>query len=245
MAISSDAHRVRKVWKGFIEVPLRLGVALAIGLVIGVERGWKVREAREGERVAGVRTYGLIGLLGGGMALVAERLGPLPLALAFVALAGVLDHGLCDHCRARRRRGHYEPSRRASGLRIRCAGRARPGGRGRRLRGGHDLLLGFKPVLHRWVSALEGKELRAALKLLLISVVLLPILPDRGYGLAGPESLPDLVDGGIDRGDLLRRLFRHQARGRPQGRGDRELVRRSSLVHGLDPALLADGTPRT
>ncbi len=69
---------------------LRLGVALAIGLLIGLERGWKEREAREGERVAGVRTYGLMGLLGGGMALVAERLGPLPLALAFVALAGVL-----------------------------------------------------------------------------------------------------------------------------------------------------------
>jgi hypothetical protein len=65
-------------------------VALAIGLLIGVERGWEERVAREGERVAGVRTYGLIGLLGGGMALVAERLGPLPLALAFVALAGVL-----------------------------------------------------------------------------------------------------------------------------------------------------------
>jgi uncharacterized membrane protein (DUF4010 family) len=44
------------------------------------------------------------------------------------------------------------------------------------------LLLGYKPLLHRWVSALEGKELRAGLKLLLISVVLLPILPNRGYG---------------------------------------------------------------
>ena len=63
-------------------------LALAIGLLIGVERSWKEREAREGERIAGVRTYGLIGLLGGAMALVAERLGPLPLALAFVALAG-------------------------------------------------------------------------------------------------------------------------------------------------------------
>ncbi|MGH9894178.1 MAG: MgtC/SapB family protein, partial [bacterium] len=42
---------------------LRLGVALAIGLLIGLERGWKEREAREGERVAGVRTYGLMGLL--------------------------------------------------------------------------------------------------------------------------------------------------------------------------------------
>jgi uncharacterized membrane protein YhiD involved in acid resistance len=49
-----------------------LSVALAIGLLIGVERGWKKREAKEGARVAGVRTYGLIGLPGGGMALLAE-----------------------------------------------------------------------------------------------------------------------------------------------------------------------------
>ena len=55
-----------------------LSVALAIGLLIGIERGWKERQAGEGGRVAGVRTYGLIGLLGGGSALLAEHLGPLP-----------------------------------------------------------------------------------------------------------------------------------------------------------------------
>src|SRR4026208_2380868 len=44
----------------------RLGLALAIGLLVGLERGWKAREAAEGERVAGLRTYALSGLLGGG-----------------------------------------------------------------------------------------------------------------------------------------------------------------------------------
>jgi uncharacterized membrane protein (DUF4010 family) len=44
------------------------------------------------------------------------------------------------------------------------------------------LLLSYKPVLHRWVSALEQKELHAGIKLLLISVVLLPALPNRGFG---------------------------------------------------------------
>jgi len=34
-----------------------LGAALALGLLIGVERGWKAREQAEGQRVAGVRTY--------------------------------------------------------------------------------------------------------------------------------------------------------------------------------------------
>ena len=40
-----------------------LSVSLAIGLLIGIERGWKEREMEEGKRIAGVRTYGLIGLL--------------------------------------------------------------------------------------------------------------------------------------------------------------------------------------
>ena len=44
------------------------------------------------------------------------------------------------------------------------------------------LLLSYKPLLHRWVGALEPEEVRAGIKMLLISVVLLPILPDKGYG---------------------------------------------------------------
>jgi uncharacterized membrane protein (DUF4010 family) len=41
------------------------------------------------------------------------------------------------------------------------------------------LLLGFKPLLHGWMNKLEQHELEATLKLLLISVVMLPILPNR------------------------------------------------------------------
>jgi len=42
--------------------------------------------------------------------------------------------------------------------------------------------LRFKEVLHSWLRRLEVHELHAALQLLLISIVLLPILPDQGYG---------------------------------------------------------------
>ena len=44
------------------ELIWRLSVALAIGLLIGLERGWKARDAAEGERTAGVRTHALAGL---------------------------------------------------------------------------------------------------------------------------------------------------------------------------------------
>ena len=51
---------------------LRLGLALAIGLLVGLERGWRERDAPEGSRTAGIRTFGISGLLGGIVAAVSE-----------------------------------------------------------------------------------------------------------------------------------------------------------------------------
>jgi len=51
---------------------LRLGLALAIGLLVGLERGWREREAPAGSRTAGIRTYGISGLLGGVIAALGE-----------------------------------------------------------------------------------------------------------------------------------------------------------------------------
>ena len=75
------------------ELIWRLSVALAIGLLIGLERGWKARDAAEGERAAGVRTHALAGLLGGVWgALVAPwgGQGAIALALAFTAFVVVI-----------------------------------------------------------------------------------------------------------------------------------------------------------
>lgn len=44
---------------------IRLGIALAVGLTVGLERGWRERNAAEGSRIAGWRTFGLFGLTGG------------------------------------------------------------------------------------------------------------------------------------------------------------------------------------
>ena len=71
----------------------RLAVALAIGLLIGLERGWKAREESEGERTAGVRTLALTGLLGGIWgAFPATHVdgGLIALALAFAVYAAAM-----------------------------------------------------------------------------------------------------------------------------------------------------------
>jgi uncharacterized membrane protein (DUF4010 family) len=160
-----------------------LGVALALGLLIGVERGWKAREQAEGQRVAGVRTYGLIGLLGGATALLTQHLGALLMGLMFVAVTGALTAVYVANLT------HDEEdvgiTSLVAGLLTFVFGAL--AGHGEVAIAGAaavitTLLLGYKPLLHHWVGALEGKELRAGLKLLLISVVLLPVLPNRGFG---------------------------------------------------------------
>jgi uncharacterized membrane protein YhiD involved in acid resistance len=39
----------------------RLAVALAIGLLVGLERGWQTREEHDHQRTAGLRTFALTG----------------------------------------------------------------------------------------------------------------------------------------------------------------------------------------
>ena len=160
-----------------------LCVALALGLLIGLERGWKQREEQEGQRVAGVRTYGLIGLLGGTSALLAEQLGPLVMGLMLAGLTVALTAVYIVN--ASQDEADVGITSLVAGLLTFVFGAL--AGFGEVAIAGASavittLLLGYKPLLHHWVSALKGKELRAGLKLLLISVVLLPILPNQGYG---------------------------------------------------------------
>ena len=75
------------------ELTQRLAVTMAIGLVIGMERGWKQREEAEGERAAGLRTHALSGLLGGiwgALALNTGQAGVIALALAFAAFTAAI-----------------------------------------------------------------------------------------------------------------------------------------------------------
>jgi len=67
---------------------LLLGASLAAGLMIGVERGWRLRGEASGSRVAGVRTYSLLGTAGGVSALLGQLIHPL-VALALVAALSI------------------------------------------------------------------------------------------------------------------------------------------------------------
>ncbi len=159
-----------------------LGVSLALGLLIGLERGWETRERAEGRRIAGLRTYGLIGLLGGVFALLAQALGAVTLGLGFLGLAVLLvpawyrryrvsgDLGITSMVAALLTFA-FGALAVLDHLFLATAAAVITA-----------LLLDLKPQLHAWLRKLTPRELNASFELLLISVVLLPILPNRGYG---------------------------------------------------------------
>jgi uncharacterized membrane protein (DUF4010 family) len=161
---------------------LTLVIALAIGLLVGLERGWHGRREAEGARVAGVRTFGLIGLLGGLSALLAGHLHIAVVAVGFAAVAAALTAG---YVFAARRSGDVSITSLVAGLVTYVLGAAAVLGFPAEAGAAAvvtTILLGYKPELHHWLEIIEQRELRAALQLLLISVVVLPILPDRGFG---------------------------------------------------------------
>ncbi|MDT8439282.1 MAG: MgtC/SapB family protein [Wenzhouxiangellaceae bacterium] len=160
----------------------RMAVGLAIGLLVGLERGWQRRAADEGARQLGLRTLGLVGLAGALCGMLAESLGPLALGLPFIGLAVVVAAGYAIS--ARRQQDLGLTTEAATLVTFLLAGTA---GLGHLLVASAGavlmvLLLSYKAQLHGGLQALDRGEVQAALKLLLISVVVLPVLPDQGYG---------------------------------------------------------------
>jgi uncharacterized membrane protein (DUF4010 family) len=164
------------------ELLTRLGLALAIGLLVGVERGWRERTQAEGERTAGLRTFALIGLLGGVSAALVAAVGPLPFAAAFLAFAGAFT---LFKWRESEREGDFGATTLVAGLLTFALGAlAVLGDMTVAAAAGVAMaaLLAAKRWLHTWVETLTWEELRATLILLVMSFVALPVLPDRGFG---------------------------------------------------------------
>jgi uncharacterized membrane protein (DUF4010 family) len=159
----------------------RLALALAIGILIGLERGWHGRGEPEGGRVAGVRTFAIGGLLGGLAALLAETMDDAVMAVAFLAYAAIL-------IALRLRRADTNDvgaTTTIAGLITFALGALAVRGSMQAAAAGGvvtALLLGIKPQLHRLIERIERDELMAVLKLLMMSVVLLPVLPNQGFG---------------------------------------------------------------
>jgi uncharacterized membrane protein (DUF4010 family) len=160
---------------------INLALALAAGLIVGAERGWQERTGDEGSRLAGIRTFGLIGLLGGFWELLTAG-NAVAFGCGFLALGIIVAAAHYAEAKADR---DYGITTIVATLITFILGALAVRGEGSTALAGAAVvatILNLKPTLHGWLKRIEPAEINAALKLLLISLVILPILPHRGYG---------------------------------------------------------------
>ena len=161
---------------------LGLTISLLLGLLVGIQRGWISRNKASGQRIAGIRTHALIGLLGGLSGLLATIFSELILGLAFLSLSILITAAYLNSQRSNADMSITgligilltfvfgalvllgEPIIAASAAVITV------------------FILDNKNEIHGALKKLEEHELDAGLRLLLISVVMLPLLPNQGYG---------------------------------------------------------------
>lgn len=162
-----------------IEAFQRLSLALAIGILVGVERGWQERETEPGKRTAGIRTFGLSGFLGGLAGFLQVKLGPILPAAVFVVFG--IAFVVFSRYEAEQEEDYSVTSVIAalavfvlgviatvSDMTVAAAGGVAV-----------TALLAARHSLHGFLRNLTWLEFRAALVLLAMTLVALPLLPDR------------------------------------------------------------------
>jgi uncharacterized membrane protein (DUF4010 family) len=159
-----------------------LALALAVGILIGIERGWQRREEREGGRVAGVRTFSLMGLFGG---LVGLGLGGTLHAAAMILVAGAAAVIAVGYYVDARQDGNVSAtSALASIITIALGALASSGQMALAAvgAGATVILLASREPLHRALVETSEADIKALVRLVLVVFVVLPLLPDTPLG---------------------------------------------------------------
>jgi uncharacterized membrane protein (DUF4010 family) len=170
-----------------LELIQKLAVATGIGLLVGIERGWRQRGERAGARTAGVRTFTLIGLLGGVIGALTRTVGDqagagVLLGLSFAVFAGAFTLFRYRETQHEKRFGATTVvaamALYALGVYAVLGDHVVAAGGGVAL----TAILAAREASHRWVARLTSRELRAAILLAAMTFLALPIIPDQSYG---------------------------------------------------------------
>lgn len=157
-------------------------LALAIGFLIGIERGWRQRGEEAGGRVAGIRTFTLVGLLGG---LIGMGLGS-PLAWLFLVLAaGAIAALLLGYAADMRRDHNVSATSTLAAIATLALGALATSGEMALASvgaGAMAILLASREALHKAIRFTSESDMKALLRLVLVVFVILPLLPDAGMG---------------------------------------------------------------
>jgi len=160
-----------------LDLYLRIGIALGIGLLVGAQRE-KVDKAP-----GGIRTFALIALFGSITALLAQEFGQWLLAAAFFALTGLIVMANWLETKKDHEHGAGITSEIAALLVFGISAYLMHGEKELAVvsAGVIALLLHYKDPLHSFVGKLSEGDLHAIMQFVLISLVILPVLPNETY----------------------------------------------------------------
>lgn len=165
-----------------IAVITQLAIALILGAIIGIERGWRNREEDENIGDSGLRSFALIGLLGGISALLAQNWGFGVLVGIFLGLSVLTA---TSYFVTAKKSKDYGSTTEIALLTTFCLGALSLSGFTQEAVAVAVViawLLGAKPELNKTLSWLQRQELIATLQLLMIAMVVLPLLPNQAMG---------------------------------------------------------------
>jgi uncharacterized membrane protein (DUF4010 family) len=158
---------------------VRVGTGLAVGALVGLERGFKLRAQREGHRVAGFRTFSLMGL-GAGVAGLIAASQPIVAGAIVAAMLGYLAIAYAPKLKTK----SDATSPIAAAATIAIAFLAGTGHVPLALAAVAIVvfILALKEDLHDFVSRLDEHDVKALARFGVIALAVLPFLPDEPFG---------------------------------------------------------------
>jgi uncharacterized membrane protein (DUF4010 family) len=171
---------------------LSVGAAVACGLLIGIERGFDLRRESEGTRVAGIRTFTLIGLVSGVAGLIAAIGHSLAAGGLVAGSVAVLAVGYAHRPDLERRPDATSPI--AGVTTIGLGFLAGSGNPALAIVGATlvTLILALKQEVHGLIGKLDEEDVKALARFAVIAGAVLPFLPSGHYGPYGawnPQKL--------------------------------------------------------
>ncbi len=160
------------------EIFRALGIALGLGLLVGLQR------QRADSRMAGIRTFPLITLLGTICALLASSFGGWVVAAGFVSVATLIVVSNLAKLQDNQEPEPGQTTEAAALLMYGIGAYLAVGSQAAAIVAGGvvAVLLHFREPLHQLVEKMGDHDARALMQFVLIALVILPVLPDRTYG---------------------------------------------------------------
>jgi uncharacterized membrane protein (DUF4010 family) len=171
---------------------LSVATALACGLLIGIERGFKLRAEPAGTRIAGVRTFTLLGLAAGLAGLIGSQGQAFAAGGIIAGAAAILAIGYAHRPDLSQRPEATTPV--AAMLTLGLGFLAGFGNPSLAIAGATivTLILALRTELHGFVDKLDEDDVKALARFAVIAGAILPFLPSGHYGPLGawdPQKL--------------------------------------------------------